>query len=63
MGKTYEIFCQRGLNKDDCRFKKQDSELICVQCSFAGFIERKKCNSNTESFTCDTKANTKNNEQ
>ena len=41
-GKTYEIICKRGLNRIECRFKKQDPELVCAQCSFAGFIERQK---------------------
>ena len=41
-GKTYEIICKRGLRKDTCRFRHQDSELVCANCSFAGFIERQK---------------------
>lgn len=41
-GKTYEIICKRGLNRIECSFKKQDPDLVCAQCSCAGFIERKK---------------------
>ena len=51
MGKTYEIFCKRGLRKDTCRYRQQDPELVCPQCSFAGFIERKDGNRNSEQFT------------
>ena len=41
-GQIFEIICKRGLNRVECRFKKQDPELVCANCSFAGFIERKK---------------------
>ena len=41
-GQTFEIICTRGINRIECKFKKQDPELVCAQCSFAGFIERKK---------------------
>ena len=41
-GQTFQIICTRGLNRIECKFKKQDPELVCAQCSFAGFIERKK---------------------
>lgn len=36
-GKTYEIICKRGLNRVECRFKQQDHDLHCAECSFAGF--------------------------
>lgn len=62
-GKTYEIFCKRGLRRDTCRFRQQDPELVCAQCSFAGFIERKNGNWNPEPFTWDVKVNVKNDEQ
>lgn len=42
MGKTYEIICKRGLNRVECRFRKQDPELHCATCSFAAYIERIK---------------------
>lgn len=42
MGKTYEIICKRGLNRVECRFRKQDPELHCATCSFAAYIERLK---------------------
>jgi hypothetical protein len=41
-GKTYEILCRKGFNRDNCKFRKQDKELHCSICSFAGFRERKK---------------------
>jgi hypothetical protein len=41
-GITYEIICRKRLNRIECPFKKQDPELVCAQCSFAGFIERQK---------------------
>ena len=41
-GKTYVISCQRGMNRDNCKFMRQDSQLHCSICSFAAFIERKK---------------------
>ena len=41
-GKTYEIICRRRLNRVECNFKKQDPELHCANCNFAGFIEREK---------------------
>lgn len=49
-GKTYEIFCKRGLNREICKFRKQDPELHCANCNFAGFIERTKENINPEPF-------------
>ena len=42
MGKTYRVYCHKGYNRDSCVFRQQDPELICVQCSFARFIERQK---------------------
>ena len=63
MGKTYEIFCKRGLRKDTCRYRQQDPELVCPQCSFAGFIERKDGNRNSEQFTQEAQVNTKNDER
>ena len=41
-GKTYEIICRRRLNRVECNFKKQDPELHCANCNFAGFVEREK---------------------
>ena len=41
-GQIFEIICKRGINRVECRFRQQDPELVCAQCSFAGFIERKK---------------------
>lgn len=41
-GQTFEIICTRRLNRVECKFKKQDPELHCAICNFAGFIERKK---------------------
>ena len=41
-GKTYKILCQRGMNRDNCKFRKQDRELHCSICSFAAFVERLK---------------------
>lgn len=41
-GKTYVISCQRGMNRDNCKFIRQDSQLHCSICSFAAYIERKK---------------------
>lgn len=43
-GKTYEIFCRRGYNRETCKFRKQDKELHCSICSFAGFLERTEDN-------------------
>ena len=40
-GITYEIICRKRLNRIECSFKKQDPELVCANCSFAGFIARK----------------------
>lgn len=40
-GVTYEIICRKRLNRIECKFKKQDPELHCANCNFAGFIERK----------------------
>jgi hypothetical protein len=42
MSKTLEIVCKRGLNRIECKFKKQDPYLCCAECSFAAFVERKK---------------------
>lgn len=39
-GITYEIICRKRLNRIECPFKKQDPELHCANCSFAGFKER-----------------------
>lgn len=36
----YEIVCKRGIRKDECRYKKQDPELNCAVCSYAGYIKR-----------------------
>lgn len=47
-GKTYEIVCRRGLNRENCKFRKQDPELHCAICNFAGYVERIK--ENVESF-------------
>jgi hypothetical protein len=41
-GITYEIICRKRLNRVECPFKKQDPELHCANCSFAGFVERKR---------------------
>ena len=41
MGKFYKVVCRQGLNRDTCRFRSQDPNLICVQCSYCGFMERK----------------------
>ena len=49
-GKTYEIFCKRGLNREICKFMKQYPELHCSICNFVGFIERTKENINPEPF-------------
>jgi hypothetical protein len=40
MGRTFEIFCRRGFNRVTCKFKKQDPQLNCAICNFAGFNER-----------------------
>ena len=47
-GKTYEILCRKGFNRDNCKFRMQDSELHCSICSFAGFRERKKVTEQTQ---------------
>lgn len=39
-GKTFEIFCRRGFNRVTCKFKKQDPQLNCAICNFAGFNAR-----------------------
>lgn len=37
---TYEIICKRGIDRTECRYRKQDAELHCSICSYAGYIKR-----------------------
>lgn len=30
------------MNRDNCKYRRQDKELHCSICSFAAFIERQK---------------------
>lgn len=58
-GKTYEIFCRRGYNRDTCKFMKQDKELHCSICSFAGFLERTEDNWRKQPFEWEAKTHSK----
>lgn len=51
MSKTLEIVCKRGLNRIECKFKKQDPYLCCAECSFAAFVERKKQQQTSSDYT------------
>ena len=62
-GKTYEIFCKRGLNRDNCKFRKRDKELHCSICEFAGFLERTADNWRKEPYQQEAKTNIKEDEQ
>jgi hypothetical protein len=40
------------MNRDNCKFRRQDSELHCSICSFAAFVERlKQTNKETSETT------------
>ena len=62
-GKTYEIFCKRGFNRDNCKFRRQDKELHCSICSFAGFIERTADNWKKPHFEWEAETHSKDEQQ